>query len=261
MKIKQIQFYIKNTLKKVLAIPLADKINSFIAILTLISVVCTLYTLREMQIDRDMAYRPTLSTNPITLSFSWNGEEVDNWTIISETNSKSDTEDDSSHATTGILDMTGEFTFENIGVGVAKEIRFVWDSDNTERLLDKLVELDRTKRKFCKIGNQVEFFYENRSLAMGKETEYVLMYLLPEATESCKVLIPLQYILIINEIVKLPQYSGSDDAMFFLNVQYKDIQGKQHSEQLAFQVKRMLFSMGENDSGEVYYQLVPCLSK
>lgn len=257
MKIKQIQLFFKNTLRKVMAIPLADKINSFIAILTLISVVCTLYTLKEMQIDRDMAYRPTLSTNPISLSFSWDGNGFDNWTIVPETNSMQDTEE-ITNSEKGIWGMGGNFTFANIGVGVAKEIQFVWDSGNTERLIAKLVELDRSKRNFCEVGNNVELFYEDHKLTLSKETEYVLMHLLPESTENCKLAIPIHYILIINEIVKLPKYS--EDAMFFLNVQYKDIQGKQYSEQFAFQVRRHLLSMGENGSGEVYYQLVPCLS-
>lgn len=64
----------KKTLDKIRGIPLSDKIDIIMALLTLISVVLVGKTLTEMQIARDAAYHPCIVMNPIKEKAEWDKE-------------------------------------------------------------------------------------------------------------------------------------------------------------------------------------------
>ena len=155
----------------------------------------------------------------------------------------------------GITESFMEYSVVNIGVGTAKNIVFKWDEDYTQNLCDYLISCDARKEDFCVIGEESDVFSINEHLVMtNKENMMELMYMLPEATESYSLYFPVQYTILIEEMIK----NGYNDCPpLILYITYYDLQGDLKNDVLVIRIKRTFFYESEDGSGKALYQLVP----
>ena len=229
----------KTATQKAETLSYGDIINIVVAVFTLLSVIGVFWTILEMRRDRDAAYRPAIVMNPIEISFSWNeGDNRDSDWLKTK--------------------LSSRFSVVNIGVGTAKNVVFEWDEHNTAKLRNYLIMCDSSKADFCTIGEYYDSFSLNGvsdSAIMSKEGETSLMYILPEANETHQLLFPIQYSILIEEIIKTG-YSLSIPRLT-LYAKYEDIQGKKIKSTYSIIVDVSLHTTDTLTSGEAIYQLVP----
>lgn len=250
---------------------ISDKINVFMAVLSLISVLVAAWTVHEMKIDRDAAYSPNILINPIDVTFSWDKDGIESWVNTDGDNSNftiTQNEDGSYSGTIKIQLLTsGAFyslPMANIGVGSAKNITFMWDSGNAKRLIDTLLEYDPSKSDFCEIGeNSATFLYgDSYIVQVNNEQLCNLMYMLPatETDEDYSLPFPELYTILIQEIIKTALFRDSysnNGPHLFLTVSYDDIIGESYEEIIMIQLKRIYYSEAEDGAGSASYQLIP----
>jgi len=71
-----------------------DLINMVMAFFALLSLICTVCTLREMQKDRETAYMPSILMNPTEYSFSWDENGHETWYDLEKGTVETDYGDD-----------------------------------------------------------------------------------------------------------------------------------------------------------------------
>lgn len=236
------------------------------AILTFLSLVGVLLTLREMQIDRDTAYKPTILMNAVDYQISWNARGEEEWV---STLSK---ESDSSQTVNGDGKITGtislpvhifpgdgleSFAVVNIGVGVAKDVYFEWDENNISYLCNYLAECNPAKSDFCTFGESAAFTFEERIVVTDLDRSVRLMYMLPEATEEYTLPLPAAYSILIHEIMKCAVLSEPPHIVLY--AEYSDVQGKNNRDIFYVTINRKLYENALDNSGSASYQLTPTL--
>lgn len=242
-------------------IKLSDKINLFLAICTVISLVLVTLTLLEMIKDRNTAYKPAIAINPIEQSFTWNttGEETGLISLDEEqVTSKKDEEKNSA----GEASFNGleKISILNIGVGTAKDVVFEWHSSNIDRLNEYLLECDPSKTDFLVKKERVVFNYNEKKISTGLPTKMRLMYMLPEAQEEYTLSIPIVYSRLIHEIIKTGKHHN-EIPYLILSVTYYDIQNKKHIDVFLINVDLLMSQHEETGAGSAVYMLVPTISQ
>ena len=256
----------------------SEIISCTLAIITLLSVVVSAWSVREMREDRALAYKPDILINPIQLSFSWNQDGNESWLNLNKDNSNTEVLEDETgdkkfRAKISLQTIKGTFSsslpINNIGVGSAKNIVCTWDSGNTHRLADWLVKCDKSKKDFCTIGSKsIVFGYgENHLVQVDLENELNLMYMLPatETEENYSIPLPEQYIILLNEIIKTGQFQKDEDdsyPLILLTITCDDIRDKSvNDKNILLQVKKIRYLKNEDGSGEAIYQLIPAYAE
>ncbi len=255
---------IKETFQKIVQIPLTDIINIFIAFLTFLSVIGVFVTLREMKVQRNMAYSPSIVMKPVEVSFEWDEFGNETW-LIKKNEAAGETckvNEDGTITVSVRLSVLNRVLTEcsvvNIGVGTAKNIVFKWDESNTRNLNDYLVSHNPSKADFCEIGEESDVFTINDGLYMvGKECRTEMMYMLPEAGETYSLYFPLQYTLLINEAVKAGYMNETVNPYLILRVSYHDIQEKLQKDIMIIRIGCTSYQRNEDGSGKASYQLIP----
>lgn len=155
----------------------------------------------------------------------------------------------------------------NIGVGTAKNISISWDSGNTKRLLNKLIEYDSDYSNFCTIGdNACIFSFYDHLVHVNNVTDSFYMYMLPANEKNSELYfsLPLPYSIIIHELIKQPEFSFDNNTIspsLFMNLTYEDILGNQYSDLIALKITRSLYSTSSDGSGYAVLQIIPSYGK
>ena len=84
-----------------------------------------------------------------------------------------------------------------------------------------------------------------------------LMYMLPDATETYTLPLPMAYSILIHEIMKCA--SLPKNLYIVLHIEYSDIQGKRSRDTIYISIGRTYFENDVDGSGTATYQLVPSL--
>lgn len=246
-------------------VSLADKINIFMAFLTLLSVVGVIFTLHEMRVQRNASYNPSIVFNPVEVTFEWDKDGNESWITIDNQKVESSTQINEDGSISGtiqipivsLMDSFTEYSVVNVGVGTAKNIVFHWNENNTQKLYEYLLLCSPEKSDFCVIGEMSDNFSINNTLVMtNKESKVQLMYMLPEAEETYSLLFPPQYTLLINEAIKSGGMKGDNNPYLTLKVSYQDIQGNTKSDLIIVLIKRTLLEEKPDGSGKATYQLI-----
>lgn len=256
----------------------SEKISIVLAVITLCSVLVSAWSVCEGIKDRALAYKPDILINPIELSFSWDQDGNESWLDSDEDSSAekvSENETTSKTFNTKIRLQPIKDAFSmslpisNIGVGSAKNVVFTWDSENTRRLADWLINCDDSKEGFCTIGSgSIVFGYgEDHLVQVDLEKELNLMYMLPadETEESYSIPLPDQYIILLNEIIKTGRFQNDEDDSYpfiFLRITCDDIRDKSVNDKyILLKVKKVHYIKKEDGSGEAVYQLIPAYAE
>jgi len=240
-----------------------DLINMVMAFFALLSLICTVCTLREMQKDRETAYMPSILMNPTEYSFSWDENGHETWYDLEKGTVETDYGDDGTINVSSNIPIKlfadshlETFSIVNAGVGTARDISLTWEKGNTQRLFEYLVEQNPEKERFCQIGKNVSFEYDEGLVITGLETDSFLLYALPNASEAYTIALPTQYTILIHEIIKCNKY-GDDLPNMFLHISYSDISGNKNDFLINIYIKKLLFEENTTGEGCATYQLIP----
>ena len=244
----------------------SDVVQIIMAILTFLSLVGVILTLREMQKDRDTAYKPTILINPIDFQIAWNANGEEEWlsSLPDESNNSYTVNGDGSitgtiHLPVNIFPDDGleSFTVVNIGIGAAKDIYFKWDENNIQYLCDYLAECDPSKTEFCTFGESAAFSFDERIVVTDVDRDIRLMYMLPEAKETYTIPLPTAYSVLIHEIMKCTALA--EPPHIILYAEYSDVQGKSIRDVFYVVINRAYYEIAADNSGNASYQFTTTL--
>ena len=88
-----------------------------------------------------------------------------------------------------------------------------------------------------------------------------MMYMLSQADEPWTLYFPVQYRILIEELIKQDTFEAKDFPLVILQIDYLDIQEEKYTQFIAVRVNRMKFVENEDGSGEAMYQLTPVNSR
>ena len=245
---------------------ISDKIQIIMAILTGFSLIGVVLTLREMQTDRNAAYKPTILMNASDFNISWDSNGEEDWLVSLPDKSNSSYKINADGSITGIVDIPvnifpnnglESFTVVNLGVGAAKDIHFEWDQTNLSRLSNYLAECNPSKENFCTFGESAVFSFDKGLVVTDIDSSFRLMYMLPNAVETYTLPLPAAYSVLIHEIMKcnsLPEH-----MYIVLYAEYSDVQNNSIKDAFYITINRTSFKSAEDNSGSTIYQLAPTL--
>lgn len=245
---------------------ISDKIQIIMAILTGFSLIGVVLTLREMQTDRNAAYKPTILMNASDFNISWDSNSEEDWLVSLPDKSNSSYKINADGSITGTVDIPvnifpnnglESFTVVNLGVGAAKDIHFEWDQTNLSRLSNYLAECNPSKENFCTFGESAVFSFDKGLVVTDIDSGFRLMYMLPNAVETYTLPLPTAYSVLIHEIMKcnsLPEH-----MYIVLYAEYSDVQNNSIKDAFYITINRTGFKSAEDNSGSAIYQLTPTL--
>ena len=245
---------------------ISDKIQIIMAILTGFSLIGVVLTLREMQTDRNAAYKPTILMNASDFNISWDSNGEEDWLVSLPDKSNSSYKVNDDGSITGTVDIPvnifpnnglESFTVVNLGVGAAKDIYFEWDQTNLSRLSNYLAECNPSKANFCTFGKSAVFSFDKGLVVTDIDSGFRLMYMLPNAVETYTLPLPTAYSVLIHEIMKC---SSLPEHMYIaLYAKYSDVQNNSIKDAFIITINRTGFKSAEDNSGSAIYQLTPTL--
>lgn len=245
---------------------ISDKIQIIMAILTGFSLIGVVLTLREMQTDRNAAYKPTILMNASDFNISWDSNGEEDWLVSLPDKSNSSYKINADGSITGTVDIPvnifpnnglESFTVVNLGVGAAKDIHFEWDQTNLSRLSNYLAECNPLKENFCTFEESAVFSFDKGLVVTDIDSGFRLMYMLPNAVETYTLPLPTAYSVLIHEIMKcnsLPEH-----MYIVLYAEYSDVQNNSIKDAFYITINRTGFKSAEDNSGSAIYQLTPTL--
>lgn len=216
---------------------------------TMVSAIIVVFTLHEMQVQRNNAYMPDIIFETVTVNISWGEPEKLNATFI-------DTELETNPSSVHIPSR-------NIGVGVAKKITYSLDSSNYISLLSVYNELmPENQYTYNQNGNFLSIHDGNGSMGFNANCQSEKVFLLPAAEEAYDFVLPMQYTTLLQEIYsscharprRNPQPVNIPDIK--LNVSFEDVQGVKYSKTIPLAIEILFFAEDEDGNGMATYQIV-----
>lgn len=227
-------------------------IEIFVAI---VSVLLVWFTLFEMQVERNNAYKPDIFFNDALLILTWDSEgtaveidDVDVWDYYKES--------------AEFINTVPMVKFENIGMGTAKYLRIQWDQiKNMKTLTDYLYA----------INNEADFTYRIDKSFLQTESNGVIMQssskpllevaYMKNESEGQRIMLPFEYYDCLRHIC----YNYREGGLFVPGIDiistYQDIQGKEYKNIKTLQFKLETLSYSPEGSGWAVFTLREVISK
>lgn len=218
-------------------------------IISLVSTLLVLFTLFEMQAERNAAYRPSLSINNTEIAFAWDTEK----TLVNTDEMSADVSKFIDETTT--INHTPKIRIHNIGVGTAKTVEFAW---NNEENINQFIQ---ALEKYCDICITID---NNGLLSIEKDTQRIgtglpsktTFEFVSNSTENTySIVFPDLYFYFMSQLCSHVPLSELD-IRFSLTVTYCDIQGKSYSESIILTPKQYFSTYNEDNSGFGIYTLI-----
>lgn len=219
---------------------------------TMISVVSTLlvlFTLFEMQAERNAAYRPSLSLSDTEIAFVWDEEKILSDTYETPEEFKGFVEE------TTTINRSPEIDVYNVGVGTAKKVEFEWNNiENINQFVLPMkkycdTELTLDKNGFLSIKN------DYIDLGTGVPQKTTFDFISNSSQDTYSIVFPNIYYYFMVHLCKYVPLSELD-INFSLTVSYCDIQGKSYSEKITIIPEMFLLTYKDENSGFGIYNLV-----
>lgn len=236
---------LKNFIKKIKGISTTDAIEIVISIA---SIVLVLFTLFEMQKERNMAYLPDIVLSNTTIAISW---DKDGLPYISD-EAKAAISKVTSDNTTDI-NILPQMKIYNIGVGTAKDISLTWNSKkNIEQLIDTLSfydDIDVSRKE-----NILYLKTHTMEQAINIIDTSRIRFLLNSTQEFDTSMFPVSYYQLIREIclrigvTKIPP--------LYLSISFSDVQGRVYNKSMQINAENLLLSQNSDGSGYCVFKLI-----
>ncbi|SCZ77502.1 hypothetical protein [Pseudobutyrivibrio xylanivorans] len=251
----------KDESKGVIEVELIDFLQLIISVLSVILTVVSLFvvymTLKEMQVERDAAYRPDLYMDSIGCEFLWDSGYKEYRSITEIENGEHFyTESDVKEIKEYIKDDDNlnkklKFKLFNIGVGTAKKVEISWEIDD---FIDEM-------NSFLPDGIEISV---DDSIVI--EDEYSTLYEYADIPKKQEILV-VRNSVGEDEYIQLPDiYTKFIDTWLFhdykhdtlpdikLHVDYYDIQNKKYEKD--FVITSKIVKKNQNSSDSLQYRKV-----
>jgi hypothetical protein len=157
----------------------------------------------------------------------------------------------------------------NIGVGVAKNIRFSFSPLNMERWLSYLkIEFPEkdydwgysnggttTFSNLDKNGNILVYKLNGAEYGVSKNNVGKFLFFLPEADVSYDLTIPMGYLDVIREIYINEKTGNINIDPIIINIEYDDVQGRHYEQELCMNINNLILSLESDGFGYATYTI------
>lgn len=215
--------------------------------ISFVSAILVLFTLFEMQAERNAAYMPNISINGTGIKFAWDKDHnlVEDISFFDEEDLNTWNDFGSSYTKGFYVKMA----ILNTGVGVAKDLNvdwlykeniplfqelFVGNSDVSIGMTDRLVRIK------LKDKNGMEFYYS----ASGKR-EYG--FLKADLSQGTDLVVPAEYIQLYELAYAYDLWQYIPDLRY--RVIYEDVQGKEYEKSFVIHPQPLIFGTSSENSG------------
>ena len=240
--------------------------KDLMSIVAILSTIIGYTTVKEMRIDRDYTYIPSLIINPQQYSISLDSNGTDLWIQSQFSNEgikASQTEENYIISETISLPIVlmfesnlNEMTIVNVGNGTAKNIVISWSENNIENLVHYLETHDSSQKDFCHSGKSVSFDFDEGILIVDDPKDLRWMYMLSNSEEKYEFSLPAAYSILFREIIKTCDISSTDFPFIHFYANYDDIQGKAIKKSMIIYPQNIMPYKNSDGSGSITYQLV-----
>ena len=209
--------------RKIASLSLKETIAMLTNLATIISVIIVLLTLREMQIQRNNAYRPDIVFESVSVHFIW-GQHDKYFSSV--------------HGCLSNPFAKGDFNpyylqipLKNIGVGVAKNITYSIDASSFIELLDYLNGIsDENNYTYDEMDDGSLFLRNGQWQRMVSSTlNSKVLYLLPNAEETYDFYIPEVYLELLKNIYLSCGDEPHNIPAIKINLSFEDVQGVRYT--------------------------------
>ena len=227
----------------------SDKNYSIIQIIiSVVSTLLVLFTLFEMKVDRNAAYRPSLSISNTETAIAWNQDGK----IIEDEDNKKNFANLLKDST--IINITPQMLVYNIGVGTAKNVTFEWNHEkNINQFVEKFNQYNGVKILSVE-ENGVIIESDSSVIKVGYQTKVEFEFLPNTSPTEYSIIFPRLYYDFITQLCSYAPLT-EHDLCFELTVSYCDIQGKEYFETLYITPEPYFFIHNEDGSGYGVYTL------
>lgn len=191
--------------------------------ISVISTMIVLFTLFEMQEERNATYLPDISLSKTEVAMIWNKEKIlaidkdyeDTITKMAEENT--------------VVNRLPQMKIYNLGVGAAKNISFHWENDKNVRQFQKVLNNCDDVEVSC-IQDLVVIKrpgMESESWILGDEH---IDFLLNSTKEYDTLFFPQYYYDLIQEIYL--RTDGNQVPPLYLSMSFQDVQGKVYTREI-----------------------------
>lgn len=222
-------------------------INIFISFLSLAVI---LFTLLEMQVARNNAYRPDLvfSTEFLLLSWDKNGNTNNNYdygNLAADIAKRSN--------------LAAEIQIHNIGVGAAKNVELTINNKDNIKRLEKYILSNGSdmKLKYSVGKSMIETKSENLTIGINIIESRRYGYILSSSDFETKYFFDLSIVYneILREICYLNQNPSLEIPSLNIRISYQDIQGKTYEKKAKIYIRPMLQEILEDGSGCAVFEV------
>ena len=215
--------------------------------ISIVSTFLVLLTLFEMQAERNASYLPDISLNNTEVAIAWNENGLpyisnEAKTIFSKMIKDNNTQ----------VNALPQIKVYNIGVGTAKDITFIWDTQkNMNQFMDILKFYDDINISFE--GNTVNIKTPSIDQTTWEPDSHQIDFMLNSAQEYDTLMFPLSYYQLIKEI-----YIRTDPQnipTLYLSVSFSDVQGRVYNKALQLTPRISLLTQNPDGSGFCIFNL------
>ena len=216
-------------------------------VVSIISTLLVLWTLFEMQADRNAAYRPDLSFSDAEVAISWEGtptEDSNESSYYSLLNSLSESYD---------FNTQIELKLYNIGVGTAKDVILKWDHKaNIDAFSEAFSNYDDVRISLK--GNMLHIESPSYSWATGVGPDRIAEFMLSSTDEYCTIQFPYEYYFFIQELLYRKPIDNTYPTLY-LSITYSDVQNKTYTKNISASIENSLYASNPNGDGLCLYNL------
>lgn len=153
----------------------------------------------------------------------------------------------------------------NIGNGVTKNIKFIWNEENSNNLKKIIKQIDKKNEVTIKEENGFITINEKDKVTsfLNDKNRYKknIDYLLPEKDEKSNqtIEIPIEYLMYLEVILRLAKDNNIDfdeiidDIKLYLNIDYRDINNDLYEKIMILNVEYNIKKLKEKDKN-IYYK-------
>lgn len=199
-------------------------INSFIALLTLFSVILVAFTLKEMKQQRESTYMPEIAIRyDNEFVVKWDSEKPDFYVLGTDYG----TIEGSWNKEYGVEIPYLYFTVENIGFGSARNIKFKWAGDTISKFVEHIENEDfYTDLKILEDGNQkIILSNDERIFDADWSTDLTIPYINAAGSENVTQKLDAE---LLGYLIGLSTKCYGNIPNIELKVTYENIYGKEY---------------------------------
>lgn len=227
-------------------------IEIFVAI---VSVLLVWFTLLEMQVERNNAYKPDIFFNEALLILTWDSEgtavEIDDVDVT-----------DYYKESAEFINTVPIVKFENIGMGTAKYLRIQWNQIKNMKTLTDYLYAIKSEADFTYRIDKSFLQTESNGVIMQSSSKQLLeVAYMKNESEGQRIMLPFEYYDCLRHICYNYREGGLSVPGIDILSTYQDIQGKEYKNIKTLQFKLEMLSYSPEGNGWAVFTLKEVIPK